>query len=151
MSFDDQIVAKIELLIRRPVTQVFDAFVNPDVITKFWFNRTSGPLVADGSVTWYWDLYEASSTVRVLALEQDKRIYIEWDVDSENPSQVEWTFEDRGADGTYVSVAHSGFDSNTDDVIDRVVDSTGGFALVLAAAKAYLEHGVALNIVADRF
>ena len=151
MSLDDQIVAKIELLIRRPVAQVFDAFVNPDVITKFWFNRTSGPLVADGSVTWYWDLYDASTTVRVLALEQDHRIHIEWDVDSDSPTRVEWTFEDRGSDGTYVSIVNSGFDRDADDVIGRVVDSTGGFALVLAAAKAYLEHGVALNIVADRF
>ncbi|MDE2867725.1 MAG: SRPBCC family protein [Chloroflexota bacterium] len=151
MSVDDEIVAKVELLIRRPVAEVFDAFVNPDVITKFWFNRTSGPLVADTSVTWYWDLYEASTDVRVLALEQNRRIYIEWDVDTESPSRVEWTFEDRGDDGTYVSVVNSGFDSEADDVVERVVDSTGGFALVLAAAKAYLEHGVELNIVADRF
>jgi hypothetical protein len=35
--------------------------------------------------------------------------------------------------------------------MNKVVDSTGGFALVLAAAKAYLEHGIDLNIVADRF
>ena len=151
MSLNDGIVANIALLIRRPVAQVFDAFVNPDVITKFWFNRTSGPLVAGTSVTWYWDLYEASTKVRVLALEKNRRIYIEWDAHTENPSRVEWTFEDRGDDGTYVRVVNSGFDSEADDVIERVVDSTGGFALVLAAAKAYLEHGVELNIVADRF
>ena len=151
MVLGDQPVAKIELLIRRPVAQVFDAFVNPDVITKFWFNRTSGPLAAGKSVTWYWDLYEASTKVRVLALEQDHRIYIEWDVDSDSPSRVEWTFEERSDGGTYVSVVNSGFDRDADDVIDRIVDSTGGFALVLAAAKAYLEHGIALNIVADRF
>jgi hypothetical protein len=35
--------------------------------------------------------------------------------------------------------------------MNKVVDSTGGFALVLAEAKAYLEHGIDLNIVADRF
>ena len=151
MVLGDPPVAKIELLIRRPVAQVFDAFVNPDVITKFWFNRTSGPLVADKSVTWYWDLYEASTKVRVLALEQDRRIYVEWDIDSDSPSRVEWTFEDRADDGTYVSVVNSGFDRDADDVIDQIVDSTGGFALVLAAAKVYLEHGISLNIVADRF
>jgi hypothetical protein len=33
----------------------------------------------------------------------------------------------------------------------KAVDWTGGFALVLAAAKAYSEHGIDLNIVADRF
>ena len=151
MSVADEIVAKVELLIRRPVAQVFDAFVNPDVITKFWFNRTSGPLEAETLVTWYWDLYEASTEVRVLALEQDHRIYIEWDANTDSPSRVEWMFEDRGDDGTYVRVVNSGFDSEADDVVERVVDSTGGFALVLAAAKAYLEHGVELNIVADRF
>ena len=103
------------------------------------------------SVTWYWALYNASSEVRVLALEGNQRIYIEWDTDSDNPSNVEWNFEDRGDSGTYVSVVHSGFDRNADDVMDQLVDSTGGFALVLAAAKTYLEHGIELNIVADRF
>ena len=151
MNLGNRPVAKVELLIRRPVAQVFDAFVNPDVITKFWFNRTSGPLVANTSVTWYWDLYEASTKVCVLALEQDRRIFIEWAVDTDTPSRVEWTFEDRADEGTYVSVVNSGFDRDSEDVIDRIVDSTGGFALVLAAAKAYLEHGIALNIVADRF
>jgi len=34
--------------------------------------------------------------------------------------------------------------------MNKVVDSTGGFALVLAAAKAYLEHGIDLSIVAER-
>lgn len=86
-----------------------------------------------------------------MALEENQRIYIEWDVDWDNRSKVEWIFEDRADNGTYLSVVHSGFDSVADDVIDKVVDSTGGFALVLAAAKAYLEHGIELNIVADRF
>jgi hypothetical protein len=35
--------------------------------------------------------------------------------------------------------------------MNKVVDSTGGFALVMAAANAYLEHGIDLIIVADRF
>jgi len=151
MKIKNSSVAKIELLIRKPVAQVFDAFVNPEVITKFWFNRSSGPLVQDKTVRWYWDLCNASSEVRVLELIENKRIYIEWDVDSDNPSNVEWKFDDRGKDGTYVSVINSGFDTKADDVVKQVVDSTGGFALVLAAAKAYLEYNIELNIVADRF
>jgi hypothetical protein len=35
--------------------------------------------------------------------------------------------------------------------MNKVVDSRGGFTLVLVAAKAYLEHSIDLNIVADRF
>jgi hypothetical protein len=32
-----------------------------------------------------------------------------------------------------------------------VTGSTEGFTLVLAGAKAYLEHGLQLKLVADRF
>ena len=64
---------------------------------------------------------------------------------------AEWIFEDRAERGTYVCVVHSGFDMEAEDFIEQIVDSTGGFALVLAAAKVFLEHGIELNIVADRF
>ncbi len=102
-------------------------------------------------MSWYWDKYDASSKVRVLALEDNQRIYIEWDADTDNPSNVEWKFESRSDETTYVSVKHIGITGDGDAVVEKLVDSTGGFALVLAAAKAYLEHGIELNIVADRF
>ncbi len=151
MEFENNPVAKIELLIRKPIAQVFEAFVNPDIITKIWFNRSSGPLEQGKTVRWYWDLYEASTEVRVLELIENQRIYIEWDADTDKPSNVEWTFERRSDNTTYVSIIHSGVAGEGKALVDKLVDSTGGFALVLAAAKAYLEHGIELNIVADRF
>jgi uncharacterized protein YndB with AHSA1/START domain len=33
--------AKAELLIRRPVAEAFEAFVNPEITTRFWFTRSS--------------------------------------------------------------------------------------------------------------
>lgn len=46
-------VAKMELLIRKPVADVFEAYVNPDAITKFWFNRSSGRIEVGATVIWY--------------------------------------------------------------------------------------------------
>jgi uncharacterized protein YndB with AHSA1/START domain len=37
-------VATTGMLIRRPMDVVFDAFVNPDVTTRFWFTKSSGRL-----------------------------------------------------------------------------------------------------------
>ena len=34
-----QPVAKAEMLIRRPVAEVFEAFVNPVITSKFWFTK----------------------------------------------------------------------------------------------------------------
>ena len=32
-------VVKEEMLIRKPVHEVFEAFINPDITTKFWFTK----------------------------------------------------------------------------------------------------------------
>ena len=149
LEVKNQPVAKAELLIRRPVEEVFGAFVDPDVITKFWFDASSGRLESGKTVRWHWDRCDAAVEVRVKAVEQDQRILIEWG--NGNPTTVEWSFTPRSEHTTYVSVVNSGFSGSGDEIVHQALDSAGGFALVLAAAKAYLEHGIALNIVADRF
>lgn len=35
-------VAKAEMLIRKPVAEVFEAFVNPAITSKFWFTKEAG-------------------------------------------------------------------------------------------------------------
>ena len=39
-------IARTGMLIRRPVADVFEAFINPDVTTRFWFTGSSGRLEA---------------------------------------------------------------------------------------------------------
>ena len=144
-------VARMELLIRRDVATVFNAFVDPAIITRFWFDRTTGPLAPGATVTWFWDRYDASADVRVLEFEPNEHLLIEWDSGTDHVATVDWTFEAIADRGTAVRVVERGaFDVDPAKAIDQVADSTGGFALVLAAAKALLEHGVELNIVADR-
>ncbi|WP_431211735.1 SRPBCC domain-containing protein [Puia sp. P3] len=42
------------MLIRRPVAEVFGAFVDPAVTTKFWFTKSTGRLEAGKEVVWTW-------------------------------------------------------------------------------------------------
>jgi uncharacterized protein YndB with AHSA1/START domain len=37
-------VASAGMLIRKPADDVYEAFVNPDITTKFWFTKSSGRL-----------------------------------------------------------------------------------------------------------
>lgn len=137
--------AKAAMLIRKPVSEVFEAFLNPEITTKFWFTRSSGRLEAGKSVQWEWEMYHHSITVDVKVIEQDKRIVIEW------PTTVEWIFTAREDNTTFVSISDSGYDGTMDEIIADVRNSTEGFTLVLAGLKAYLEHNIRLNLVADRF
>ena len=142
--------AKTAMLIRRPVAEVFEAFINPDITTKFWFTKSSGRLEAGKQVQWEWEMYGVSVPVTAKTIEPNKRIVIEWPGHS-NPTTVEWVFAPQGNGTTFVSITEAGFTGDGDELVKQVTDSTQGFSLVLAGLKALLEHNVRLNLVADRF
>ena len=138
------------MLIRRPVGEVFAAFVDPQVTTRFWFTHASGPLREDAEVEWRWEMYDVRTTAKVLAFEQDRRLGVEWRGD-EGPTRVEWRFDPKGDRSTFVEITHDGFAGDLAARAAQARESTEGFALVLAGLKALLEHGIELNLVADRF
>ena len=142
--------ARTEMLIRKPITEVFEAFVDPSITTRFWFTKSSGKLEAGKQVRWEWEMYGASTEVKVKALEKNQRIVIEWEAPG-GTTTVEFGFAPKSEKGTLVSVTNTGFSGDADEIVSQVIDATGGFTLVLAGAKALLEHGIMLNLVADRY
>jgi uncharacterized protein YndB with AHSA1/START domain len=136
------------MLIRRPVEAVFEAFVDPAITRRFWFSGGSGRLAPEAEVRWDWAMYGVGTEVRVKAIEPNRRILVDWDLASK-PAEVEWRFEARG-DQTWVTVENRGFHGTPDEQVAAALDSTGGFALVLAGAKIWLEHGVEPGFVLDR-
>lgn len=138
------------MLIRRPVADVFEAFVNPAITSKFWFTSGSGRLKTGEQVRWDWEMYNHSVQVSVKSIEENKRILIEWG-EPASATTVEWIFASRPGDTTLVSITNSGFKGDGDQIVKQALDSTGGFSLVLAGAKAFLEHNIRLNLIADRF
>ena len=143
-------VMKTGMLIRRPVAEVFEAFVNPEITTQFWFTRSSGRLAPGAQVEWAWEMYEVSAVVSVPAIELNRRIVIEWPGYS-GLTTVEWLFTPHTDDTTFVSITETGFTGDGDSLVQQVTASTQGFSLVLAGLKALLEHNVRLNLVADRY
>ena len=148
LQLSETLTAKTGMLIRRPVGDVFEAMVNPEITTKFWFTRSSGRLEAGKQVHWDWEMYGVSSEVKVKEIERNKRILMVWSGDP-GSTTVEWVFTSRPDNTTFVTISNSGFTGNGDEVVSQALDSQGGFALVLAGAKAFLEHNISLNLVAD--
>jgi len=141
-------IAKAQLLIRKPVAQVFEALVDPAITSRFWFSKGSGRLETGKRIRWDWEMYGVHTEADVKAVETNKRILIEWN-GPENPSSVEWTFEDKGNNSTFVVVKNWGFMGDTDKIMAEAIDSTGGFTFLIAALKVFLEHGIEPNFVID--
>jgi uncharacterized protein YndB with AHSA1/START domain len=143
-------VTKTAMLIRRPVAEVFEAFIDPRITTKFWFTKGSGKLQVGQQARWDWEMYGISIQVTPKTIEPDRRIVVEWP-SAKGPTTVEWIFEPQENGTTFVRITETGFTGSGDELVEQVTGSTQGFTLVLAGLKALLEHKVQLNLVADRF
>jgi uncharacterized protein YndB with AHSA1/START domain len=143
-------IAKTEMLIRRPVADVFDAFINPDITTKFWFTKSSGRLETGKEIRWEWEMYKSGTDVNVKAIEPNKRILVEW-MAYGGPTTIEWIFTARPDNTTFVSITNRGFQGTEEEIAEQAIGSTEGFTFVLAGLKALLEHNLNLNLIADRF
>jgi uncharacterized protein YndB with AHSA1/START domain len=146
MTLQNAPIAKAQMLIRKPVAEVCEAFINPAITTKFWFTKSSGRLEPGKDIRWDWEMYGVSAQVLVKAVEPNQRILIEWD---DPPCPVEWLFTPYSEDTTFVSISNWGFRGSDDEVVAQAIDSMGGFTIVLAGLKALLEHNIVLNLIAD--
>jgi uncharacterized protein YndB with AHSA1/START domain len=70
-------IAKAEMLIRKPVAEVFEAFVDPAITSRFWFNKCSGRLEPGKQIRRDWEIYDFSVQVNVKVVEENARILIE--------------------------------------------------------------------------
>lgn len=140
--------AEAEMMIRKPVEQVFEAFIDPEVTKNFWFTKGSGQLEVNKQVTWEWEMYGIATPVVAKEIVKNEKIRIEW---GEEPTTVEFNFRSLSNGFTYVTIKHYGFSKTGDELLEEIKGSTGGFTTVLDGLKAYLEHNIHLNLIADKF
>ena len=145
------LTASARIRIRRSPADVFAVFADARNMSKFWFTRLDDGLIEGEKSTWFLgsgqDAY--SFDVQVKELCEPNKIVIEWEGPDGHPTQVVWSFDETDDGDTILAIEESGFVGSSEDIVERVVDSTCGFNQVIVAAKALVEHGVELNVVAD--
>jgi uncharacterized protein YndB with AHSA1/START domain len=140
--------ANAQMLIRKPVSQVFEAFIDPEITKNFWFTKASRKMETGKTITWQWEMYNASATVLVKEIIKNKKISIKWE---EPVTTIDFEFEELSDELTYVTIKHYGSHKTGDELLEKIRDSSSGFTAVLDGLKAFLEHNINLNLVADKF
>jgi uncharacterized protein YndB with AHSA1/START domain len=139
---------EVQMLIRKPVSVVFQAMIDPAITSRFWFSRSTGSLEAGKTITWTWDMYGISTVVTVGEVIENKKVSFQW----RNPATwVDVEFVALKEDQTYVVIKNYGFHESGEALIEVIKDSTGGFTTVLDSMKTFLEFGIQLNLVADKY
>jgi len=144
---ESKIFVQAQMLIRKPIDKVFEAFINPEVTTNFWFTKSTGKLEEGKTITWEWEMYGAKSEVKVLQIIPNQLIKTEWGLFSNN---VDYEFKEMEK-GTLVIIKSYGYSETGDELLSVINDNTGGFTTVLDGCKAYLEQGINLRLIEDKF
>ncbi len=132
------------MLIRRGPSEIFDAFVNPDTLCRFWLDAASAPLAPDADVEWHFKVPGVSDVVKVTAFERPRRLAFRFS----DGIAVDMTFEFHDGDATRVSVSCAGFPES--DVLAQATNTVEGFSIVLCDLKTLLESGRSANLVRDK-
>ena len=142
--------AQSELGIRKPVKEVFEAFINPDITTKFWYTHSTGKLEEGLTLQWKWEMYNLVIPVKVLEIVENQKILIEWG-EGIHKSTVVWEFNSVNDNLTFLTIKNYNFQGNDDELLSKIKDSTKGFTFVLSGLKAWLEHKIQLRLIEDAF
>lgn len=133
--------AKAEMLVRSSVQSVFDAFVNPETVVRFWLASTSGPLAPGATVKWEFMVPGAEETVEVTEFSAPDHLAFDWS----NGIHVDMRFTSQHPEAAVVRVVATGFKKSAE-----AVDATEGFSIVLCDLKTLLESGASANLVRDK-
>ncbi|RKH51004.1 ATPase [Corallococcus sp. AB049A] len=135
---------QVQLKIRKPVAQVFEAVVNPAKLSGYFVKTSSGPLATGATVKW--SFAEAPGEFDVITREvvPNERIVLEWPADRGALTRVEMTFVPLDAGNTMVKVSESGWKPD-EKGFELSYGNAGGWMHMMLCLKGYLEFGINLR------
>jgi uncharacterized protein YndB with AHSA1/START domain len=136
---------QVQLKIRKPAAEVFDAVVQPEKLSGYFVQAASAPLVAGTTVKWRFAEVPGEHDVIVREVVKDQRVVFEWEAPSGGYNVlVEMKFQPLDAGDTMVQISESGWRDTPEDVANSY-GNTGGWMHMMCCLKAYLEYRINLR------
>ncbi|WP_201716296.1 SRPBCC family protein [Rossellomorea arthrocnemi] len=130
-----------QMRIQKPAHEIFEAFVDPEKIGKFWFSSSSERWEAGKTVTLKYEEYDAQGEIRILEIQEHQKIIFLWA--GNHKVTITIVQEEKGS--TVVKVKEEGFDETNENVISQLLDNKEGWVYMLTCLKGYMEYGVDLR------
>lgn len=136
---------QVQLKIRKPVAEVFDAVVDPGKLSGYFVQNASAPLAAGTTVQWKFREVPNAFPVVVHEVVPNERIVLEWESgEGGYHTRVEMLFQPLDASNTMVQIRESGW-RDTEKGREASYDNCGGWMHMMVCLKGYLEYGVNLR------
>ena len=136
--------------IGRPVEEVFEAVVNPDKLSAYFTSGGASARLESGTtVQWGFLEHPGGFPVKVVEVEKDRLIVLEWEADDSSESdpydtRVTMRFEPLEDGRTLVSISEEGW-RQTESGLKASYSNCGGWSQMLCAMKTYIEYDINLR------
>lgn len=146
---ENTLTAKASIQIQKPVHEVFEAIVQPEGMSKYFIEHSTGPLAMGETVIWKFPEFEDTFPVTAKHIELDRYISFDWSGGVEG-MLVEIHLQSL-ADGSTVVRVVEGSMTPDEEGIKQAIGQSEGWANFLACLKASLEYGINLRKGAFEF
>jgi uncharacterized protein YndB with AHSA1/START domain len=133
--------------IQRSIEETFDAIYNPQKLSGYFTTGgASAPLDEGTTVMWDFKDHPGAFPVKVIKSSKPEHIELEWGSAEGNGkmNRVLINFISEGPTTTKVTISESGW-SETEAGLKTSYGNCMGWSQMLAAMKAYVEHGINLR------
>jgi uncharacterized protein YndB with AHSA1/START domain len=136
---------EVQLKIRKPVHEVFEAVVDPGKLSGYFTRTASGRLAEGMTVQWSFPEFPEPFPVKVREVVKDERIVMEWESQEGGyDTRVEMSFKPLEGQATMVQIRESGW-RDTPKGIESSYGNCGGWMHMACCLKACLEYGINLR------
>ena len=150
---------KVAARIAKPVHEVFEAIADPEQLSRYFTTGgAQGRIETGATVTWDFADFPGAFPVEVVEAVPDERIVLRWDANEGEAPNVEggeltpanykttvtMTFSSLEDRRTAVEIAEEGW-RETEGALKASYANCQGWAQMLCALKAWLEHGINLR------
>lgn len=140
---EDKIKAKVQMGILKSASEIFDAIIDPEKMSKYFISGSTGKMESGKTLTWTWTDYEGEHEIKVGKIERDKVVSFEWNGSGVN-CVVVMTLEAKGENKTLVKITESEWSADYKGA-NQCMGQVEGWTHFLCCMKAFLEHGIDLR------
>ena len=140
---------KVMIHVGRPVAEVFEAVADPAQLSSYFTTGgASGRLESGKTVTWDFHDFPGAFPVEVDEVVPNERIVLRWEANEDGPAgyqtTVTITFKPTEDGRTLVEIEETGW-RESEAGLQASYGNCMGWSQMLAALKAWVEHGINLR------
>lgn len=135
-----KLTAKASLQIQKPITEVFEAIVNPEHLTKYFISYSSGKMETGKELDWEFKDFPGTFPVKNIKINSPESISFVWD----EQTVVKIALTEQPDMSTVIHITEGEKELNKKN-LKWLTENTFGWANFLDCLKAYLEYGIQLR------